>query len=309
MSQLKQLTEFRCAICDEVIQFDPNDSKTYEAKTAEDTFFGMKLTTFRVSHEIGNNRHVNTIIVDHRGLFRGKKDAFVEEIRLAPDSEIPIWVVGDEEKVLKTHPYFSVMLMLDYNEKWLMVILNESTFRMIELAHLINEKVIEALKVYKEVPEILTITVADQDFRIWLEGSRIVGVVLKSPKAFDAINIATKCILQNTHNDAIPNKKLMKLVLQALAVNPKLEERYVLKLLLDHNLFSNIDFPYKARISSITQRLETRFDIASEFLTPLLRGQNSVIELLEVGYIEQVQTVFDMLDYVERRGILGLEEV
>ncbi|TXT54803.1 MAG: hypothetical protein BAJATHORv1_50054 [Candidatus Thorarchaeota archaeon] len=304
MSQTKQVSTFQCAVCNERVSFNPRDPTTFESKTPHEKFFGMQLTTYRVSHMVGSERHVNTIIVDHMDLFRGHKDAFVEQVK-GEKAEQQLWLVSQKPATLESHPFFDCVFIMDRDDSWVLEGVTSSEVRILELARLLAQRVEEAERVYESLPDELNFTIADQDLRVWTKGSRIACGALKGPAAFGSLSTLLKETIREPHRDAIPDKRLLVLGLHAIAVNPKIDSSVLLKLVGDDRLFSKIDFQYIPRIPSIVDRVERKFDFAEEILVPLLSGKASVIDLLEQGQIGRIQKVFDMLEHVERRGLLG----
>ena len=66
-------------ICDEIVVFNPDDEATFTSKTFLEDFFYMKLFRYVVSHTLKDDEHVNVVIVDQNGKYRGHKDAYVSK--------------------------------------------------------------------------------------------------------------------------------------------------------------------------------------------------------------------------------------
>ncbi|NWF96877.1 MAG: hypothetical protein HXY34_12115 [Candidatus Thorarchaeota archaeon] len=305
MSQQRQMTEFHCAICNEPVRFVPSDERTYENRTAEEQFFGMQLTTYRVAHNAGSERHVNTVIVDHMGLFRGYKDAFSEKTRVkGTHSDQVFWPLAHEHRTLSIHPHVDVALIIDLQDNWVMELVNAVRVMVLEMARLISERIDEVRQVYESMPDTLAVTIADHEVRVWTQGSRFFCVRMKTPTAYAAIDSLAREALTADSGDVIPDKRLLTLAFQAIGASPKLERQYIVRLLRDNLLFAHIDFQHQSRVPDIVARLQNKFPRSDGFLTHLLRGHTTVIELLEQGYIEQLALVMDLLDYIQRRGLL-----
>jgi hypothetical protein len=133
----------------------------------------------------------------------------------------------------------------------------------------------------------------------------MVSVRMKTPAAYAAVDNLAREILRVDSGEVVPDKRLLTLAFHAIGATPKLERDCIVRLLRDNLFFALIDFPYPFRVPDIVGRLKSRFPAAESFLTPLLRGRETIIDLLEQGYIEQLPMVIDMIDYVERRGLLG----
>lgn len=305
MSHLRQVTEFTCAVCNEKLQLDPNDQTTFDSKTNHEKFFGMQLTTYRVSHETAEERHVNTIIVDHMGFFRGHKDAFTESIdRDLQRAERPYWVAEQRPASLTSHQYLDLFFVIDTEDNWVLEIVNSARVRALELARLIDERISEIRRLYDVMPDHLSLTLGDQDLRLWMKETRVVVASLKSPACFSAVEALAQEILRVSHPDTLPEKRLLVLALQSIALQPRIDVNVVRRLVSDDRLFTTVDFPYTSRIQSIVSRLERRFPLANDVLVPLLSGRANVIDLLEEGHINDLSNIFELLDFVDRRGLL-----
>ena len=82
------MTEINCKLCNEIIQFDSNNSDTYLHKTESGNPMIGKLYTIRLGHftESGSS-HINVVVVDENGEYRAHKDYYEEKKseRGAPD--------------------------------------------------------------------------------------------------------------------------------------------------------------------------------------------------------------------------------
>ncbi|MEM2143239.1 MAG: hypothetical protein QXS20_10680 [Candidatus Thorarchaeota archaeon] len=309
MSQLKGITEFHCAICKDTVRFDPTDEGTYESKSSEEDFFGMRLTTYRVSHMVGNEKHVNTVIVDRSGLYRGHKDVFSLNVgqQVEPASRA-WWLLKRGPKALTQHSHLEASLLMDLDECWVMEMVNTTAVRSVEMARLVMERIEEAHRIYETVPTTLTVSVAGQDVHVWRSDHRIVCMKLKTPTAYATLDWLARRMIALDDNGPYPDKRLLLLAMRAIGSNPRLDTALLTRLLEDNLFFATVNFPYVSRIPSIVRRLQSRFPDAEGFLTPLLRGSATVIDLLEQGYIEKLPAIVEMIDYVNRRGLIGQEE-
>ncbi|MFX0137816.1 MAG: tetratricopeptide repeat protein [Candidatus Hodarchaeota archaeon] len=74
------MTEINCKICDEKINFDPNNPKTYINKSESGNPMIGKLFSIRVGHQAAaNSLHVNVVVVDEKGEYRAHKDYYEEK--------------------------------------------------------------------------------------------------------------------------------------------------------------------------------------------------------------------------------------
>ena len=74
------MTEINCKICDEKINFDPNNPKTYIYKSESGNSMIGKLFSIRVGHQAtSNSLHVNVVVIDEKGEYRAHKDYYEEK--------------------------------------------------------------------------------------------------------------------------------------------------------------------------------------------------------------------------------------
>ncbi|MFX1588243.1 MAG: tetratricopeptide repeat protein, partial [Promethearchaeota archaeon] len=82
------MTEINCKICNEKINFDLNNPKTYINKSESGNPMIGKLFSIRVGHHAtANSIHVNVVVIDEQGEYRAHKDYYEEKpsIEGAPD--------------------------------------------------------------------------------------------------------------------------------------------------------------------------------------------------------------------------------
>ena len=72
---------FECRICNKEVQFNPGDTSSFLGYEEEPAVFGMTLTIYRIAHPVSTTkRHVNSVVIDQNGEYRGHRDAYEESI-------------------------------------------------------------------------------------------------------------------------------------------------------------------------------------------------------------------------------------
>ncbi len=300
------ITEFKCKICGEPIRFSLNDPKTYESKTPHKDYFGMQLTTVRVSHEISGERHHNSIVIDQKGLFRGYRDAYVEPITSGDSPGQSSLVVQPGQSLQVTENKFvTLLVMVDRQRFWVKPFLCPEEFRPTELARLVMERVEEAERVYDKMPRTLTFGLADMDIHVWVSQERVVFVAFNNPSVLPALEGLCEGLLEVDKGMSFTNQRAIQMALQVIGLIPDIDSDTIHRLVTDALLFSVTTIPFPDRTNRIVELVSKRFPIASVILRPLLTGKSSIIDLLEDGHVREIRDVFEMVDFINRRGLLG----
>jgi hypothetical protein len=299
-------TNFNCMICGEAMAFDINDETTYLSKTSHEKFFGMQLTTYRVAHTKDTESHVNVVIVDHKGLFRGHKDAYVE-------AAIPETMVADHRfsvidggvESCKGHPFIDMILFFDRENYWVMEIICPETLKPAALTRMLHDRILESEAIYEVAPEYSTMTIADRQIHLWLKGKKGVAVQVSDPNVLTALGPLAREIIETKMNQGTSIRHSITLTLEIMKESPNLSSRVIKRLLTDDLLYSKTTTEYIDRIQRIIERISSEFPLAKEILEPLLKGETSLMELFENGYSNRVDEIFELVDYVNRRGLFG----
>ncbi len=306
MSLVRNTTEFICKVCGKPVGFDISDAKSYISKTEHDNFFGMTLTTYRVAHDTDTERHYNSVVVDHMGLFRGHRDAYAEPLpTVDPSTDRRYWVYHEDEVSGEPTNGIELALLISRDQRWVVDIVCPSAMNASEITTLVVDRVEEAQRVYNTIPQPIETRLADLDFYIWASDNRILCVVLRNQALLSSLNSFASRIIVESEADFIPRRRLLNLVFNVIEREPDLSTSMLSRLMNEDMLFTKFQTPFEDRIPSIVERTSTRFPIAKEILGPLLRGYITLIEALEtVGYAH-IQEVFDMIDFINRRRVLG----
>ncbi|MHA1973711.1 MAG: hypothetical protein ACTSW1_11995 [Candidatus Hodarchaeales archaeon] len=305
-------TKFLCKLCGYEVKFDIEDPSTYMSKSEHDQFFGMQLTTFRVPHIHSSEIHINTILVDHKGFFRGHIDAYSEPIdqvtqnfprivekilRPAPSSLL--------EKPIFEHKFFEILLLIDRTELTYLDIILPRNLKPFNITEEILRKLTDAERIYNELPIKMTLNIADKIFTVWSDESKAFTSIIKRDLISPDVNQLIHGILRifRENKNLRPNKKSLFIVFNAISsLDLKFKDLPLLKrVLTDELLFSRISIKYPEHIPQIASRLSKDFFIPLNVLIPALRGEIPIIDLLYGDYFKDT---FLMLDFIKRRRLL-----
>ncbi|MFW9994240.1 MAG: hypothetical protein ACFFD4_19505 [Candidatus Odinarchaeota archaeon] len=309
-----QDTEFNCKICGVKVVFNVFNTDSFESKTPHERFFGMQLTTYRVAHAARdfNERHLNTVLVDHQGFFRGFIDAYSE-----PFPEIKAKIVIKEEwelipeedgSLLAENEFFDTLLVFDRNALWVLGVIHSPIIKPVAIAKLLLEKIVDTEQIYKELPDKISYSIADKVFHVWNEGSRFIAAVFKEDQLNEKIELIIKEILSSfvQRRGTVTRRRIIILALNASSSKHLTEDDLpaIRRLLTDNALFTTIKVKYENHIPRIIDRLAREFPIAGDILEKLLKGETTVIELLESKYLDRYREIFDLIDFINRRKLL-----
>ena len=213
--------QFQCQVCGEPLSIDPEDEKTFLSKTEHDEVFGMQLVTYRVAHVTGDERHINAIIADHEGYFRGHRDSYSEKILREDQPRINhFWTIFREIPTLSESQLVKLAFITDRRERWVLEVVNPGSFKMRDLAFMAVDCVEEAEKFCDSVPSPLIANMADRELVIWSRDSRLLCVEAKSSKAV-ALMDRFATLLQNSQQYShFPSKHMIILAMRVIEKNP-----------------------------------------------------------------------------------------
>ncbi len=213
--------QFQCQLCRETLSLDPEDENTFLSKTEHDEVFGVQLVTYRVAHIEGDERHINSIIVDHEGYYRGHRDSYSENIKPKGQPRINhFWTIFQNVPCLSESRLVKLAFIADRRERWVLEIVNPGRVKMRDLALTAFDRVEEAEKVFESVPSPLIVEMADRELVIWSRDSRLLCVEAKSSKAV-ALMDRFSTLLQNSQQDShFPSKHMIILAMKVIEENP-----------------------------------------------------------------------------------------
>ncbi|MGQ4912979.1 MAG: hypothetical protein ACP6KW_12490 [Candidatus Thorarchaeota archaeon] len=306
MTVTRNMTEFRCRVCGELLRFDPADPSSFISKTEHDDFFGMQLTTYRIAHDSRSERHINSVVVDHAGLFRGYRDAYVEPVGAAETSTRgTYWVLHEETPAIATTENVTFALLISRTERWVVDIVTPERLNAAEMAALVLDRVEEAWRVYDTIPQPLEMTIADMKLHVWTSDSRVLCVGFTNHSLVRAVDAVARHIVDQTQDSIVPRRRMLHLIFQILETDPEMSPAILLRIMNEDMLYTTFHTPFEDRIPSIVERTAQRHPIAEEILGPLLRGYATLMDLLEGEYCSRYKEVIELVDFVNRRRILG----
>ena len=215
--------EFHCQVCKELLFVDPEDERTFLSKTEHDQFFGMQLVTYRVAHTIGDEQHINTIILDQKGYFRGHRDSYSEKIRT---SVIPrakhYWTIFQEVPSLSESRLVRMAFITDMRDRWVLELVAPEGIKIRELALMAVDRVEEAQRVYETPPDHLRVNIADHELEIWLKDSRLLCVETRPGETAELLERLATWFLNSQRSSHIPSKQLMIFAMGLIEEHPEL---------------------------------------------------------------------------------------
>ncbi|MHA2356889.1 MAG: hypothetical protein ACXADC_17090 [Candidatus Thorarchaeota archaeon] len=213
--------QFQCQLCKETLSVDPEDKKTFLSKTKHDEVFGMQLVTYRVAHITGDERHINTIIIDHEGYYRGHRDFYSEEIRSEGHPRVNhYFTIFREVTPLSKHQFVNLAFITDRQEKWVLEVVNPGRVKMRELALMAVDLVEEAERVCESLPGPLTGKMADHELAIWSMDSRLLCVEAKSSRAVALMDRFATLLEDSQQYSRFPNKHMVILAMRLIDRDP-----------------------------------------------------------------------------------------
>lgn len=306
MTLAHNVTQFKCRVCGESLQFDMTDPSSFISKSGHEDFFGMKLTTYRVAHESQNDRHINVVIADHAGLFRGHRDAYSEPLtEKGPSIERNYWVYHEDSPPLEKTKNVVLAFLISRTDRWVVDVVSPKALNVSETATIIVDRVEEAQRVYNAVPQPMETKVADMNIHAWASDDRILAVSFSNGSLLNTIDSIASHIVTEQEDSIVPRRRLLNVIFRILENTPDLSPTMLTRIMNEDMLFTKFHTPYEDRIPSIVERTSQRYPIAGEILGPLLRGFTTLVEALEGDFSSRYEEIFELIDFVNRRRILG----
>lgn len=306
--------DIKCKLCGAVIDFDIGNETTYLSKTEHQNFFGTQLFTYRVQHTVENEQHINAVLVDHQGNFRGYIDAYKEtrysaEQKLDPKNLENFIHLGEEIETITNNTLLTNFFIIN-SVGWFLEVIKLPNINTNAVLERIYEKITESKRIYKEIPQPLKIVVADLDFYVWIEKTTFIIISVKDTEIIDDLTNLIMEILDCVENsETLPNKRTYKILVSILSeVGPsQISLRLVRRLLTDDLFYSRIKTKYPERIDVIIPKIVRRHAVSEVILRELLLGKSSFIEMLEndeivVAYYKEI---IETLDFINRRKLLS----
>ena len=300
------VTEFKCKVCGEPLRFDIKNPSAFLSKSDHEDFFGMKLTTYRVAHDLKNERHFNTVIVDHAGFFRGHRDAYIEPLEgIAPAIDRNYWVFREESSPIERTRNVQLALLISRTDRWVVDIVCPSSLNISEISTLMIDRVEEAQRVYNVIPQPMETRIADMEIKAWTSDERVLCVSFTNGSLMGAIDSLAEHIVTEKDDSIVPRRRTLSVIFKILEKNPDLTPSMLSRIMNEDMLFATFHTPYEERIPSIVKRTAQRYPIADEILGQLLRGYVTLIDVLDGEFGSRYEEIFELIDFVNRRRILG----
>jgi hypothetical protein len=305
MTMLRFTTEFTCKVCGEKLSFDLQDESSYLTKTGHEDFFGIQLTTYRVMHVKGDERHYNSVVVDQDGRFRAYRDAYTEPIdmeELAAGGEY--WLYHEDGTTEKSIAGTHLALLISKTNRWIIDIQCPEKINITELVTLIMDRVEETYRVYSSPPQPLEMKFADLGLFVWMSESKVMCIDSSYSKAISRIDSLARIIVQEKNESVIPRKRALSVILKIVEIDPNPASNLITNILTSDMLFTTLQTPFEERIPNIVEHTSKKIPIASEILGPLLRGYTTILDVLET-HPDRYREIFEVIDFINRRRILG----
>jgi hypothetical protein len=214
--------QFQCQLCKETLSVDPEDKRTFLSMTEHDEVFGMQLVTFRVAHTSGDERHINTIIIDHEGYYRGHRDSYSEKIQREGHPGINhYFTIFREVASLPKHHLVNLAFITDRQERWVLEVVNPGRVKMRDLALMAVDCVEEAERFCGSLPGPLTVETADREIAIWSMDSRLLCVEVKSSRAVALMDRFATLLQDSQQYSRFPNKHMVILAMRLIDRDPE----------------------------------------------------------------------------------------
>jgi hypothetical protein len=307
-------TEFHCQICNKKISLDISDESSYLSKTAHEEFFGMKLETFRIAHTIGSERHVNVVLIDHRGFFRGYVDSYKEALteeqkpRKSSGKKGQLVILGEEIETIIDDDLLNCFLLVD-NTNWLLEVVKLHNMNTKEITHLLAERIEESKKVYNKLPKPIKVDIADLEFQVFVKEDFMIALSFRRNENQNKFFAAAEMLSERLNYEIIPpRKRVLKLLITILKKvdHNGIDDDLLYQLLTDDRLYTKIKIKYKDRIPQIAFKICKRFAVKKDILTDILLGKKTVIDALEYDYdsLMNFKDLMEVVDYINRRKLL-----
>lgn len=305
-------TEFQCKLCPSVIKFHINDESSFMSRKDHQVFFGMELTTYKVAHYLNEKMHVNSVLVDHRGIFHGLVEGFVFDIndysRNEPVKRTQITSLTPDDHPIPDHLLIDSMFVIHREKLWIMDLIRPPRINSIELGQLILEKLQELSRVYSKPPDSSSFYIADKKYYFWFSNPILIVACFKHEEIFEIMDLVIKKLLAQKYQDnewSIKRDRL-NLALQYIEKVPLMNSNVpvIFKILFDDLIYTYIQTKYPDQIPRIVERLSKEFSLARQVLEGLLKNNLRVIDLLKNGFLKNARDLVDLMDFINRRNIL-----
>lgn len=301
------LVDFKCMICEEIIAFNIEDQSSYQSKTYLEDFFYMKLFRYVVSHTSQEEEHVNVVIVDQNGKYRGHKDAYISK----PSISITYSNYKSITDQLINHKFIELFFIVNQSIQTIMEYVNEIHIKTASMTEKILSFLEESKEIYEILPSELVFSYANKNFYIYLLNGSYFGCASFSDKIDVQKELIGK-LLSNFNakiNESFVNTPLQKLFLLILKISNidtfnKNDLVYIQKLLSSDKFFSELQInpSYKENVQILKKNFVEEFPCADHILNELIDQKVSLIAIFAEN-LTSYKCVIDFIEYLERRKV------
>ena len=294
-------------ICDEIVVFNPDDEATFTSKTFLEDFFYMKLFRYVVSHTLKDDEHVNVVIVDQNGKYRGHKDAYVSKTSI-PILDSKYTSITDQ---IINHKFIELFFLVNPFSHTIFEYINEIHIKTTTLVEKITSFIEENKEIYEILPTELIFSYANKTFNI-----KLLSESNYCCFSFEGENEIQKELLEqllplfnSNLNETLSHSPIQKLIILILKISnnvtfDKNDLQYTQKLLTSDKFFSEIQInpSYKENIQATKNNFALEFPCAEYILNTLLDQKVSLITLFDDN-VPFYKCIIDFLEYLERRKV------
>ena len=306
-------TEINCNLCQSNIVFNIEDDSTYINKTEKGTFYGTEIAVYRVSHLIEDKKHINAVIVDKKGFYRGFVDSYLEEIETKGES---YRILGKDASNLKLEKnnMFGAFIFINTKSKLIIDSFNDQNLKIIELSEIVIQRVKEASRIYKTQPEYYKLAIADKKFLVWIKEHIIVALSIKRllrDKSNDINKLVKEIFSYLLVNDLesvnIRIFSIIMKIIEKLDIEFNDEDiEYLRRLLSDESLY--FMFNVKVNLGDIMKFVNNTFSLDGGLLLKLFQGDASILDLLllDDDNLKLYKELIKLMDFLDRRKIINV---
>lgn len=316
---LMSQTELKCSICEAKLVFNINDASTFINKTEKGTFYGSKIAVYRIFHLVDNKKHINAVIVDKGGFYRGFVDSYLEDVSPEETANYYTLIIKDPLANAKfPSESYDLMLFIDSESKQIVEqITGESNVKIINFAEIIVQRTIEGEKIYHETPSYYKTWIADKKLYIWKKGKTIIALsVKKSIK--DKISVLEKFLTLilthlNENNIESISRRNCYLVMRIIEISDILKDsdiEYLIRIITDDSL--NFLFNVNTNLEDLVNYTSEKYEISADYLEMLFLGQVTILDIIfdDDTNLLLYKMYVDLMDFLDQRKLIfGLDDI
>ncbi len=295
----KLQTTFTCKICGMQVTFSTFDPNTYVSRKEHDSFFGMSLQSFRVEHCIENERHVNSVIVDSKGLYRGHLDAYAE--RLIDDQVEGYYLENVEETRNLPKKPIKFFYLYDLTSRMVLQFIEAEGINLNTLMDYTLKKIHEFRQLY-ETGNSFEFELADLEIQVIIEGNYALFFTLSEPNE-DLKGALRRIVSQYSIEGFIQISSLI-LLLHIISRNEVVDFERLEKLLRTDLIRVQVKTDLAEYIPKIAERITREFNVEYEVVVSILEGKITVYEFL-INNPTKYSEIGRMVEFTNRRKLLG----